>query len=181
VNVSLFLIGMGKILFGVVVGAAGVWMGARLLARLLRTGHMDTELEQGNVAAAILAAAGLLSLGLLAQHAVTATFSAVDFLFRGQTVSGSTLGKLAFYGFAHAAVSLAVGAATLAIGTFLFSRLTRGVDEIAQIRKGNVAPAIVLGTVMVVVALVVAPGLETALDGLLPLPTLARDEVVAPS
>ena len=45
----------------------------------------------------------------------------------------------------------------------------------------NVAPAIVLGTVMVVISLVVAPGLETALDGLLPLPTLARDEVVAPS
>jgi uncharacterized membrane protein YjfL (UPF0719 family) len=74
-----------------------------------------------------------------------------------------------------------VGAAALAIGAFLFSRLTRGVDEIAQIRKGNVAPAIVLGTVMVVIALMVAPGLETALDGLLPLPTLARDEVVAPS
>jgi uncharacterized membrane protein YjfL (UPF0719 family) len=181
VNVSLFLIGIGKILFGILIGAAGVWMGARVLERLLRTGNMDAELEKGNAAEAVLAAAGLLSLGLLAKHAVTATFAAVDFLFRGQTVSGSALGKLAFYGFAHAALSLAVGAATLAIGIFLFSRLTRGVDEIEQIRKGNIAPAIVLGTVMVVIALVVAPGLETALDGLLPLPTLARDEVVAPS
>lgn len=180
-NVSLFLIGIGKILFGIVVGAAGVWMGARVLERLLRTGEMDAELEKGNSAAAILAAAGLLSLGLLTKHAVTATFAAVDFLLRGQTISGAAVGKLAFYGFVHAALSLAVGAATLAIGTFLFSRLTRGVDEIAQIRKGNIAPAIVLGTVMVVIALVVAPGLETALDGLLPLPTLARDEVVAPS
>ncbi len=180
-NVSLFLIGLGKILFGVIVGAAGVWLGARLLERLLRSGEMDAELEKGNVAAAVLAAAGLLSLGLLTKQAVTATFAAIDFLFRGQTISGSSLGKLAFYGFVHAALSLAVGAATLAIGTFLFSRLTRGVDELAQIRKGNVAPALVLGAVMVVIALVVAPGLETALDGLLPLPTLARDEVVAPS
>lgn len=180
-NVSLFLIGLGKILFGIVVGAAGVWMGARLLERLLETGEMDAELEKGNSAAAILAAAGLLSLGLLAQHAVTATFAAIDFLFRGQTVSGAVLGKLALYGLAHAALSLAVGALSLAIGIVLFSRLTRGVDELAQIRKGNIAPAIVLGTVMVVIALVVAPGLETALDGLLPLPTLARDEVVAPS
>lgn len=156
-------------------------MGARLLERLLKTGNMDAELEKGNAAEAILAAAGLLSLGLLAQHAVTATFAAIDFLFRGQTVSGAVFGKLALYGLAHAALSLTVGAASLAIGIALFSRLTRGVDEVAQIRKGNVAPAIVLGTVMIVIALVVAPGLETALDGLLPLPTLARDEVVAPS
>jgi uncharacterized membrane protein YjfL (UPF0719 family) len=181
VNVSLFLIGIGKILFGIFVGAAGVWMGARVLERLLRTGNLDAELEKGNSAEAVLAAAGLLSLGLLAKHAVTATFAAIDFLMRGQQIAAPVVGKLALYGIAHAVLSLSVGAGTLAIGTFLFSRLTRGVDEIAQIRKGNVAPAIVLGTVMIVIALVVAPGLETALDGLLPLPTLARDEVVAPS
>ena len=103
-------------------------MGARLLERLLKTGDMDAELEKGNAAAAILAAAGLLSLGLLAQHAVTATFAAIDFLFRGQTISGAMLGKLGLYGLTHAAFSLSVGAATLAIGIALFSRLTRGVD-----------------------------------------------------
>ena len=180
-NVSLFLIGIGKIVFGIFVGVAGVWMGARMLERLLRTGDMDAELEKGNAAAAVLAAASLLSLGLLVKHAITATFAAIDFLIRGQTIAAPMLAKVAFYGVLHAALSLTVGAATLAIGTFVFSRLTRGVDEIAQIRKGNVAPAIVLGTVMIVIALVAAPGLETALDGLLPLPTLARDEVVAPS
>ncbi len=77
----------------------------------------------------------------------------------------------------------AVDAAAIAIGAFLFNfnRLTRDVEEIEEIKKGNVAPALVLGAVLVVLALVAAPGLETALDGLLPLPTLARDEVIAPS
>ncbi|MRG96315.1 DUF350 domain-containing protein [Polyangium spumosum] len=91
------------------------------------------------------------------------------------------LSKFAFYGLSHVALSLAVGALAIAVGTFLFVRVTRGVDELAEIRKGNVAPALVLGAVMVVIALVAAPGLETALDGLLPLPELARDEVMAPS
>jgi uncharacterized membrane protein YjfL (UPF0719 family) len=181
VNVALFVIGIGKILFGILVGALGVWLGSRVLARLMRLGEMDEELAKGNMGVAVISAAGLLSLGLLVQHAVSATFAAMDLMYRGQKFAPAMLSKFAFYSLSHVALSLAVGAAAIAVGTFLFVRLTRGVDEIAEIRKGNVAPAIVLGAAMVVIALVAAPGLETALDGLLPLPELARDEVMAPS
>jgi len=173
--------GLGKIAFGIVVGVAGIFLASRLLGRLLRVGEMDAELQRGNVGVAILSGAGLLSLGVLAQHAVTATFSAMDLMYRGQKLAPPMIGRFAFYGFVHVTLSLGVGALALAFGVFVFNRLTRGVDEIEEIRKGNVAPAVVLGAVMVVLALVAAPGLETALEGLLPLPTLARDEVIAPS
>ena len=43
-------------------------------------------------------------------------------------------------------------------------------------------PALVLAAVMLVTALVAAPGLQTVLDGLLPLPTLGRDvDLVLPA
>lgn len=180
-HATLFLIGLGKIVFGILVGAAGVWLGSRVLGRLLRLGEMDAELRQGNTAVAVLSGAGLISLGLLAQHAVSATFAAVDLMYRGHRISAPMVGKFLFYGVAHVALSLAVGALAIAIGVFVFNRLTAGVDEVEEIKKGSVAPALVLGAVMIVIALMAAPGLETALDGLLPLPTLARDELVAPS
>ena len=69
----------------------------------------------------------------------------------------------------------------LALGTFLFTKLTRNVDEMEEIRKGNVAPAIVLAAVMVVLALMTAPGLEMALEGLIPMPQLGRDMVAGPA
>jgi hypothetical protein len=48
------------------------------------------------------------------------------------------------------------------------------------VRKGNIAPAIMLGAVLVVLALATAPGLEVALQGLIPLPQLGKDELIAP-
>ena len=39
----------------------------------------------------------------------------------------------------------------------------------------------VLAAVMVVLALMTSPGLQTALDGLLPIPELGRNEVIAPA
>jgi len=180
-NPSLFLLGLGKVVFGIIVGAAGIFSASRLLGKLVRWGDTEAEIKRGNTAAAVLEAAALVAFGILVQHAVSATFSAMDLMYRGHDLAAGMLGRFALYGLLHAGVSLAVGACALAVGALIFGRLTRGVDELAEVRKGNVGPAMVLGAVLVVMALVTAPGLQTALDGLIPLPTLDRDELVAPS
>ena len=180
-NASLFLIGVGKVIFGIVVGAAGIFSASRLLGRMMRRGDADAELRSGNLAAAILEAAALIAFGIVVQHAVTATFSAMDLMYRGHELATPMIGRFAVYGLVHVGVSLVAAVMAIGAGTWLFGVLTRGVDELAEVRKGNVAPALVLGAVMIVMALMTAPGLQTALDGLLPLPTLARDEGFAPS
>jgi uncharacterized membrane protein YjfL (UPF0719 family) len=180
-NLWFFLMGLGKVAFGIAVGAAGIFCASRLLGRMIRWGETDEEIRRGNLAAAVLEASALVAFGILVQHAVSATFSAMDLMYRGHELAPPMLGRFLVYGLIHVGVSLVVGTGALAMGTWIFGRLTRGVDELAEVRKGNVAPALILGAVMVVMALVTAPGLQTALDGLLPLPTLQRDEMVAPS
>jgi uncharacterized membrane protein YjfL (UPF0719 family) len=180
-NSSLFFVGLAKVLFGIAVGALGIFFASRALGRLLRWGNVDAEVQGGNVAAGVLKGSGLIALGILVQHTVTATFSAMDLLYRGQDIHAGMLAQFAAYALAHISFSLAVGSCVLALGAWIFNHLTRGVDEMAEVRRGNVAPSIVLGAVMIVMALMTAPGLQMALDGLLPLPTLGRDEILAPS
>jgi uncharacterized membrane protein YjfL (UPF0719 family) len=174
---SLLILGIAKLLFGVVVGVVGIFLGHRLLGFMLRQRDGDAEVEKGNIAGGIVQAASLLSLGILVQHAVTATFDAVDLLYRGQEFRTGMLGRFAFYALVHVGVSLVVGALVIAVGAWIYNRLTRGVDEVAEVRKGNIAAALVLASVIVVMALVSAPGLRSMLDGLLPLPELPRDAV----
>lgn len=81
----------------------------------------------------------------------------------------------------HVGIALLVGAVVIALGTALFNRLTKGVDEMREVRAGNAAPALVLAAVIVVLALVTAPGLRTTLDGMLPIPELQRDVLPMPS
>lgn len=179
-NLNLFLMGLAQVGFGVLVGAVGIFVATRLLGWLLGWGSADEELKKGNVAEGILQGSAILSLGILAQHAVTATFAAIDLAFRGEQVSTEMVLTFLLYGSIHVSVAFAVGAIVLWFGAWLFSKLTRGVDEIAEVKKGNVAPAVVLGAVLVILALATAPGLEVALQGLIPLPQLGRDEMVAP-
>ncbi|HEY4120482.1 MAG TPA: DUF350 domain-containing protein [Byssovorax sp.] len=181
INLALVIMGLAKIAFGVTVGVIGIFVASRVLARLLGAGAIDAAVRDGNVAVGVLSAASIVSLGLLAKQAVGAAFDAADLLYRGGAMEGHLGARLAGYALAHVVLALGVGTAVLAIGTYVFGKLTRGVDEIDEVKKNNVGAALVLGGVLVVLALVTAPGLQTALDGLLPLPALAGDELVAPS
>jgi hypothetical protein len=179
VNATLFLLGLAKAVFGILVGAAGIWAASRALQRLLGMGTATDR--EGHLAFGVLTAAMLVALGILLQHPVGATFNAMDLMFREHPVTFDGVRQIAVYSLLHLGLSIAVSAAVLALGTWLFAHLTRDVDEMAEIKRGNVGAALVLGAVMTVLALLTSPGLQMALDGILPVPTLARDEVQAPA
>jgi uncharacterized membrane protein YjfL (UPF0719 family) len=180
-NTALFLIGLAKLVFGVLVAAFGIFFGLRVIHRLLKQEGADKALAEGNIALGLMQASCLVSLGLLVQPAVQASFDAMDLLYRGQSLAPAMVARFAMYALLHVGTALVVGATVIAIGTRIFVRLTRDVDELAEIRKGNVAPALALAAVIVVMSLLAAPGLRSILDGLLPLPELPRDVVPMPS
>ena len=88
--------------------------------------------------------------------------------------------KLALFALLHVAVSLGVGTGVLGLGVLLFDRMTPGLDELAEVRRGNLACALLLSAILVVLALLTGPGLQAALDGLIPFPRLPADTFVAP-
>lgn len=180
-NASLLLVGLLKALFGIVVGAGGIWAASRALHRLIGSGELNASQREGNVAIGILKGGSLIALALLLQRAVISTFDAMDLMYRDAEINALAMRHIATYALIHVGMSVVVGACVLALGTFLFTKLTRDLDEMAEIRKGNVAPAIVLAAVMVVLAIMTAPGLEMALEGLIPMPELGRDQVAGPA
>jgi hypothetical protein len=74
-NLSLFLVGTGKLLFGLLVAVLGMFLAFRLLRRVL---HGSTAAAANNLAEGVLEAGALVALGILAQNTVSATFSALD-------------------------------------------------------------------------------------------------------
>lgn len=178
-DLALFLVGLVKVVLGGLVAALGIWLALRGLSRILGTNPVE-ELRQGNTAAGIVHATSLVSLGMLVQHAVQATSDAVDLTVRTQPFHPMMAGKLLAVAALHVGLSLGVGVAVLALGILLFDRMTPGIDELAEVRKGNIAAALILSAILLVLALLTAPGLQAALNGLIPFPQLPEGTMVAP-
>lgn len=180
-NLAMLLVGLAKALFGIVVGALGILVSARALHRFIGSGQIESAQREGNVAVGVLKAGSLLAIGIMLQHAVVSTFNAADLMYRGASINLTAVRRVATYALLHVGLAVVLSAGVLALGTWIFSRMTKNVDEMAEIRRGNTAPALVLASVMVVLALMTAPGLQMALDGLLPLPELGRDQLEGPT
>jgi uncharacterized membrane protein YjfL (UPF0719 family) len=179
-DLTLVSVGLIKVIFGGLVAALGIWIAFRGLNRLLGTNALE-DLQQGNTAAGIVHAASLLALGLLVQHAIQATSDAVDLTLRTHPLQPAMLARLALSAVLHVVLSLGVGTAVLALGVMLFDKMTPGLDELAEVRRGNIALALVLSAILVVIALLTAPGLQAALNGLIPFPRLPEGVLRAPT
>ncbi len=167
-NGPLLLAGAVKLFIGIGLGGLGVVLAYRLLSRLLSG---DGQPLEENPAAGVLHASALLSLGILARQSLTSLYDTLDLvLLRGEILK--TLPKVLFLGALHVGLAIALGSVLLALGVWLFNRLTPGVDEVAAVRSGKLGPALVLGAILVAFALLAAPGLEALLSGLVPYPEL---------
>ena len=62
-------------------------------------------------------------------------------------------------GLAQLAIAIVLGAIVAFLSFYLFQRFTRDLDEREELRRGNPAVGIVLGTILVSVALVLRPAL----------------------
>ncbi|PZR11163.1 MAG: DUF350 domain-containing protein [Archangium gephyra] len=166
-NGALLTAGAVKLFIAVGLGGLGVVLAYRLLARILGGSGALTD----NPAAGVLHASALLSLGILARQSLTSLYDTLDLiLLRGEILK--TLPKVLFLGIMHVGLALALGSALLALGVWLFNRLTPGIDEVAEVRNGKLGPALVLGAILVTFAMLAAPGLEALLSGLVPYPAL---------
>nr|WP_217917933.1 MULTISPECIES: DUF350 domain-containing protein [unclassified Myxococcus] len=179
-DLLLLFVGLIKVVFGGLVAALGIWLALRGLSRILGANPAE-ELRQGNVAAGLVHAASLVSLGLLVQHAVQATSDALDLTVQNSTLQLPVVGRLVAVAVLHVGLSLGVGVTVLGTGVLLFDRMTPGIDELAEVRKGNVAAALILSAILLVLALLTAPGLQAALNGLIPFPQLPEGTLRAPA
>ena len=178
-DLVLLFVGLIKVVFGGLVAALGIWLALRGLSRILGANPAE-ELRQGNVAACLVHASSLVALGLLVQHAVQATSDALDLTVQNPPLHLMVVGLVAV-AVLHVGLSLGVGVTVLGTGVLLFDRMTPGIDELAEVRKGNVAAALILSAILLVLALLTAPGLQAALNGLIPFPQLPEGTLRAPA
>ncbi len=173
-NGSLVLIGAVKLAVGICFGGLGVVLAYGVLSRLLRSG----QALEDNAAAGVLHASTLLSLAMLARNSLAATYDTIDLTMSRGAPNAVGLLKVLGLGVLHVGLALVLGTALLFLGVWLFNRLTPGIDEIAAVGRGKVAPALVLGAILVALSLLAAPGLEALLSGVVPFPQLPANTMV---
>ncbi len=151
----------------------------RIFDLLTRDIDESEELNNNNVAVGVMLAGMLLASAIVLKGVVSPAISTFQtYLYQGMT----GIAWLKFLGFlvGYLAGSFAVTVSAIWIAITIFLRLTKNIDEFAEIKKGNVAVAIVLGTVIVIMGLFLGDGIQDLWEALVPFPPLSNIEKMYP-
>jgi uncharacterized membrane protein YjfL (UPF0719 family) len=150
------VLGIIQLVIAIAFSVVALYIGFWVLSKITRGIDEEKELAKGNAAVGILVASVFIAIALVVQSGVSGLSVALNrALFLGFTTDGILTVLIAVIQLLLGII-LAVGAIYLALN--ILDRLTTGVNEFEEIRKGNGAVALEMAGVIIAVAVIVQSG-----------------------
>ncbi len=144
-------VGVLQLVVGLVLAIASIYLGLALFGKFTKGIDEEEELKKGNVAVGILMAAIILSIANVVQSGVVGLTGALTIGFSLNAIIAGIIQLLV-------GIALAVVAIYMAIN--VLDKITKNIDEMEELKKGNVAVAILMAGVLIAVSFVVQAGVS---------------------
>ena len=151
------VVGLIQLVIAIIFAVIALYVGFSVLGKITKGIDEEKELAKGNAAVGIIVAAVFVAIALVVQSGVSGLSVGIN--------KALSLGILSVDGITAVGVALiqlilgivlAVGAIYLALN--ILDKLTKGVEEFEEIKKGNVAVALEMGGVIIAVAVIIQSG-----------------------
>jgi uncharacterized membrane protein YjfL (UPF0719 family) len=151
------VVGLIQLIISIIFAVLALYIGFAVLSKINKNMDEEKELARGNVAVGIIIAAVFVAIALVVQSGVSGLSVGIN---KALSVGMLSVDGLLAIGTAFIqlilGIVLAVGGIYLAL--YVLDKLTKGVDEFDEIKKGNVAVALMMGGVIVAVAVIIQSG-----------------------
>ncbi len=144
------LVALVQLVVGLILAIGSVYLGLRMFDKLTEGTDEMAELKKGNVAIAILLGAIIFSIANVVESGVSAlTQSMVPSLSFMEMVAALIIGLVNLF------IGVVLAVFSIYIAVSVLDKITVGIDEFRELRKGNVAVAIMMAAVLFAVSFVI--------------------------
>ena len=151
------IVGIFQLVVAIVFAVVALYIGFAVLGKITKGIDEEKELAKGNAAVGIIVAAVFVAIAIVVESGVKGLSAGISKALSVGLLTGD--GMIAI-GLAVLqlilGISLAVGAIYLALN--ILDKLTKGVEEFEELRKGNVAVALEMAGVIIAVAVIIQSG-----------------------
>ena len=144
------VLAVGQLVVGLVLAMGSVYLGLKMFDKLTEGTDEMAELKKGNVAIAVLLGAIIFSIANVVEGGVSnLTQTIVPGLGMMQIVAAVVIGVV------NLVISVVLAILSIYIAINVLDKITVGIDEFRELRRGNVAVAIVMAMVLFAVSFVI--------------------------
>jgi uncharacterized membrane protein YjfL (UPF0719 family) len=151
------IVGLVQLIVAIIFSVVALYIGFITLAKITKDIDEEKELAKGNAAVGIIVAAVFVAIALVVQSGVSGLSVGI-----GKAASVGLLSLDGLLAIGAALVQLILGIvlaiAAIYLALNILDKLTKGVDEFEEIKKGNVAVALEMAGVIIAVAVIIQSG-----------------------
>jgi len=153
VDLALIALAIIRLVLAIVFAVAGLYIASWVLGSLTKGLDEWQEIGKGNSAVAVYMAGIFVSVAIIVGPGVVGLFRTLDLV--GIVV-----------GFVQLVLALALAVAMQYVGLSFLGRLTKGFDEWAELKKGNIAVGIVMAAIVIAIGAIVSQGVVSIIEAL---------------
>jgi uncharacterized membrane protein YjfL (UPF0719 family) len=157
-----FLAGLVQFIVGLFLAMFSVYIGLKMFDKLTKGVNEWDEIKKGNVAVGILLAAVIISIATVVQGGVLRITASIG---GGQSISVMAVGLAV--GIVNLVIGIIAAIIAIYIAVRVLDKITKDIDEMKEISKGNIAVAIIMAGVLFAVSFIISAavaGFSNALD-----------------
>ncbi len=144
-------IGIIQLVIAIILAVVALYIGFSVYGKITKGIDEQKELAKGNVAVGILIASVFIAIGIVVQSGVAGVSSGIS-----KALAGDPLALVVSVVQLILGIILAVAAIYLALN--VLDKLTEGVEEFEELKKGNVAVALEMAGVIITTAIIIQSG-----------------------
>ncbi|MCZ7397030.1 MAG: DUF350 domain-containing protein [Candidatus Methanoperedens sp.] len=153
------VIGIVQLVVSIVLAVVALYIGFSVLGKITKGIDEQKEIAKGNAAVGILVASVFIAIAIVVQSGVAGVSSGIS-----KAMAGDAFALVASIFQLILGIVLAIAAIYLALN--ILDKLTKGIDEFEELKKGNIAVALEMAGVIIAVAIIVQSGVLGITAGL---------------
>jgi uncharacterized membrane protein YjfL (UPF0719 family) len=176
-DLILFITGLVQIILSLLIGVLFIYAASKVFRKMIKGINETDELKNNNIAVAILNSAIIIALILVVSNSIESAITIFGNTLRNPDAIFSTYVRTALIMLLHIIIAGIVAFSSIYIAMHFFMWLTKDLDELAEIKKNNIAVSLLLGIIIISIALLLQPGITTILDSLIPYPPVSLIDI----
>jgi uncharacterized membrane protein YjfL (UPF0719 family) len=144
-------VGLIQLVIAIILAVVALYLGFFVFSRITKGMDEEKELARGNTAVGIIIASIFFAIALVVQSGISGISVGIM-----KALAGDWLAIVVSLLQLILGIILAIGAIYLAL--HILDRLTKGIDEFEEMKKGNVAVALMMAGVIVSTAIIIQSG-----------------------
>ena len=151
------VVGIIQLVIAIILAVVALYIGFSVLGKITKGIDEEKEIAKGNTAVGILVASVFIAIGIVVQSGVSGISLGIS-----QAMKAGLLSSLGITIIVVSIVQLLLGIVLAIVAIYLalniLDKLTKGIDEFAELKKGNVAVALEMAGVIITVAIIIQSG-----------------------